>query len=170
MYRQGYLDHHEPAQAVRATADSTGVATNFLGPVAAGYCWYVERISSHAPSSATTLEVFVAQATGVTEEGVRMDFAGAGVANDGISDEHHAIFVPSGYFLNFRWAAAAQNDQCVASVQIAVHKLGPADYALGHNTEAQVEAFESAADRQQSEPHGHALPSPGFDRIEGKLV
>jgi hypothetical protein len=130
-------------------ANAAGVATCFYGPTPEGYVWYVERLSSHAPTQATTLQVFASPDSTNTDPGYRADFSGA--AADAISDETNPIYVPAGYYLVFRWAAATAGDVCVAAVQIAVHQLNPQYLMSPEDRVAVREAHERLAEHQVAE-------------------
>lgn len=131
MYRAGFYDHHEPGMSIVATANASGVAQGFLGPVPQGYCWYVERMTSWSNTAATSgllLEVFVqtvddAAPTSATvgNRTGRQDVSYV-VVND-ISDNNSPIHVPEGYFLVAFWTGLTSGDKVELTTQIAVHLL-----------------------------------------------
>jgi len=104
-----------------ATAGASGSAQTALGPCPEGYCWYVERISSHGPTAGTKLDVDVADNNTANDPAWRMDFSAT--ANDDIADEQQPIYVPAGHWLVFNWSGATSGDILKASVQYAVHQL-----------------------------------------------
>ena len=123
MFREGIFDHHRPMEGKVAVANASGVATTFYGPVPEGYAWYVERLSTHAPTTNTACSIFVSAEASTSDPGFRADFTA--VADD-IADEVNPIYLPAGYYLVVRWTGATSGDTCTASAQIAVHQLNPA--------------------------------------------
>lgn len=126
MHREGVFDHHVPMQGSSALANSSGVAKVGFGPVPQGYVWYIERYSVHCPTAAAVASVFVVHGTTGTaavDTSFRADYTTAG--KDAVGDAFHAIYVPEGYHFLVQWTSATNLDQCVASIQYAVHELDP---------------------------------------------
>jgi hypothetical protein len=123
------FSHHDPSMYIGATADSNGNAQGFLGPVPAGYCWYVERECSWTNTTAETgllLEVFVIRTNAVKltsatvgDRTGRQDVSTI-VIND-ISDNNSDIVVPEGHYLVAFWTGLSSGDLVLLSTQIAVH-------------------------------------------------
>lgn len=138
-HRLGVLDHTVPMEGKVTTADASGDGTLYYGQVPLGYCWYIERISTHGPTSGTTLDVHVSPAPDIADDRTRTDYTANG--NDAILDEIQPSFVPGGYYLVFKWANATSGDLLVASVQYAVHELNPSrQLALSESDRRTVEA------------------------------
>ena len=158
MYRQGFYQHTVPARPVVGTANASGVAVATLGPVAQNFCWYLERISTNCPTAGTTLEVFVAAASGVTDEGFRQEFTPT--ANNDIIDEINPIYIPAGYLISLRWASATSGDLCSASLQYSVHQLQLNDYSESPTTIREHAQFmlEAAHQIEQAPPVHQTQP------------
>lgn len=122
--KAGLYRYHVPMQGRVAKANASGIATAYYGPAPEGYCWYVERMSTNAPTAATRLDVMVAPEASFNDPAYyRTDFTLSG--SDAIADETQPPYVPAGYYLVFRWSGATSGDVCVASIQYAVHEMPP---------------------------------------------
>jgi hypothetical protein len=133
MYRVGFYDHQRVGDTIGPlTANASGIAQGFLGPVAEGYCWYVERMTIWSTNTATTglkCEIFVVRnqqlapgftATAGDRQG-RQDLSLA--AGNDVSDEVNPLFVGAGYYLVAFWSGFTVGDTVELTSQIAVHKL-----------------------------------------------
>lgn len=126
--REGVFDHVRVGDRIIATAGSTGLAQGSLGPVAAGYCWYVERLTTFNPRANSVLEVFAIAveelpagfSATVGDRAGRQDVSVA--ANNDVADQASPIYVPEGYFLVAFWSGLTEGDIAQLSAQIAVHQ------------------------------------------------
>jgi hypothetical protein len=132
MWREGIIDHTEPGMYMSATADSNGLAQDFLGPVSAGYVWYVERWTAFSATAATTpvVELFVQSAermptTFTAAAGDRQGRQDLSItADNDAADLNSPIYIPEGYYLVAFWSGLTSGDVVQLSTQIAVHLVG----------------------------------------------
>ena len=136
MWRAGIYDHTEPGQAITATANSSGVAQGFLGPVPAGYVWYVERYTAFvgAARSNGVVEVYALttnqlpsgySATAGDRTG-RQDASNFTVVNGAsfaVSDNFNPVFLGEGYYLVVGYTGLTNQDVAQLSTQISVHSI-----------------------------------------------
>jgi hypothetical protein len=132
MWRAGIYDHTEPGMTITATANATGIAQGFLGPVPAGYCWYLERwttfSSGGTSSSLLGLYVLTTNAMPAQFSATFGDRAGRqdlslSAANDA-ADLNSPIYIPEGYYLVAFWTGFNSADVAQLSTQVAVHLVG----------------------------------------------
>ena len=127
MY-EGFYDSTRSDLYITATANSSGVAQGFLGPVPAGYAWYVDRYTTFSTTSGTPVcEVFVqpqqtlaadyAATTGSRQ--YRQDYTSNGKNN--VSDNKSAVFVNEGQYLVVGWTGLTNGDTVQFSTQVRVH-------------------------------------------------
>lgn len=125
MWRDGVLDHVTTELYISAVvASGQTTAQGFLGPVPAGYVWYIERMSAYSTTAQTAakLEISV-QTTNIIQNNwdraSREDYTNT-PAND-IADENNAIWIPEGNFLVAYWTGLVATDFVCLGTQIAVH-------------------------------------------------
>lgn len=128
MY-EGYYDSTRSDLYITATANASGIAQGFIGPVSPGYAWYVERMTTYSTSAQSSVicEVFVQpQATLDTAYSAtagsrqyRQDLSLAG-KND-VADERSPIFVNENQYLVVGWTGLANGDVVQFSTQVRVH-------------------------------------------------
>ena len=131
MWRAGIYDHTEPGQTIIATANSSGVAQGFLGPVPAGYVWYVERYTSfvNASRANAAAEIFVlttdtlpsSYTATVGDRTGRQDVTLN--ASNAAADNASPVCVPAGYHLVALWTGLTSGDRAQLSTQITVHSI-----------------------------------------------
>lgn len=157
MYRQGFYSHTNPARGRTATANSSGVAVTSFGPCAEGFCWYVERISFHAPTAGTVAHVLVQPTnTPTLDYSDRQDYTPT--ASDDIADELNPVYVPAGYFLNVYYTGCTSGDVVTTSIQYSVHNLSLPEFANNPpQTIAQQAEFYQQGEREQ---HASGLVAP----------
>jgi hypothetical protein len=122
---QGYFYSMQTDNRILATANSSGVATGYIGPVPEGFCWYVERYTTKTNSSGSpTCEVYSISSQTVGPDILgRQDYTATG-KND-ISDNLSAVWVGPGMYLVAVWQLCTSGDLCQLSTQIRVHELPP---------------------------------------------
>jgi hypothetical protein len=163
MYRLGFHSHTASGMAINATANASGLAQGFLGPVPPGYCWYVERMTTWSNSTATNceLEIF-AQADSQAPAGFsatvgdrtnRQDLSV--VAGDDVSDNIAPIYIGEGYYLVAIWTGLNSGDLATLSTQIAVHQITLPEYANTKLDIAEMHIEYHESDREQA-----AAPPP----------
>lgn len=161
MYRAGFHSHTAPGMSILATANSSGIAQGFLGPVPPGYCWYVERMTTWSNTAQTSpkVEVFVIQdsqipstyTATVGDRSGRQDLS-LTAAND-ISDEKSAIYVPETYCLVAFWTGLTSGDLAQLTAQVAVHQLSP-EYSMTRRDIRAVQTWEQEAEHERATSPG----------------
>jgi len=156
MYRHGFHDHTRNEDIIKATAAATGVAFGYLGPTPAGYCWYVERLTTNTNTAAGTpaLEVYVLGSVPTTtpvDKMGRQDYTPT-AAND-VLDEVNPIALTEGQYLCAVWTGCTSGDLCQLSAQIAVHSLRVAAYGPTHDELAALRAHEIEAAHERESAH-----------------
>lgn len=160
--RHGILDSVNSGQYITATANASGIAQGFIGPVPAGYCWYVERMTTWSNTSATTgleLEIFVLTSgtlgsnytTTVGDRAGRQDLSTN--AQDDVADENSPIYVGEGYYLVALWTGFTSGDKVQLSAQIAVHL-----------TDLTIQSPQTV--KQETEPTPDLTPEAEVDAVE----
>lgn len=124
----GITESIETGLKIRATANAAGLAQGAMGPVAAGYCWYVERYTTFNARANSICELF-----SYNSETLPADFTAsvgdrAGrqdvsiTANNAAADNAAPIYVPEGYWLVAFWSGLTVGDITQLSTQIAIHR------------------------------------------------
>lgn len=149
MYRRGFYSHTAPMRGRMATANSSGVAVTSFGPCPPGFCWYVERISLHAPTAGTVAHVLVQPTnTPTLDYADRADYTPT--AQDDIADELNPIAVEEGYFLNVYYTGCTSGDIVTTSIQVGVQNLTLPEYANNPPQVLQQQAaFYQQGDQEQ---------------------
>lgn len=124
----GVTEAIETGWTIRATADSNGLAQGAIGPVPAGYCWYVERYSTFNPRANSVCEIFALNSeklpsgftAAIGDRAGRLDVSIT--ANNAAADNAAPLYVGEGYWLVAFWSGLTSGDLAQLSTQIAIHR------------------------------------------------
>lgn len=154
--RTGWFHHYDYPEIVRI-ADSNGIAHGRIGPVPAGYIWYLERYttwSSNGSPTSPVVEVYVQNANGINP-GITSSTAGMRSGRVDVTTSANAaqasalpVVAPEMMFVEVLWLGFTPGDTVQMTFQVCVHQLVPVPFESVQDRAANMLAHDTAKEHQ----------------------